>query len=361
MGECLPRRVPPDARKRIATIVDKMTPGSSTKAPTKTIGPTDLGIYDNGPWIPPTLGGGTGLVQFYYDHWTLTGEPQTFTLTHTPMRFSEHVYWQGIEQQVGVDYTLDGTTLNVLAAMGPEEDDLLEVRYAFMTAASVEATTWDAPTFIGADSIAQASTATSITVPLPSGILAGSVLLVTAWTAGGASWPAGWTRLRAESIGLAGATSMAMETRWKIATGPGEPDPTVTAGSTTHRMGISAAWNGAISASLTDFGVSFSAIPDSVGYSVLPGTPPWGRSSMIRVMFHQRAGGVDNSHAIALGNGTPRIQENGHRASLGYWETPVEEPGTTVAATVADPTSPGAGGANGEYTVSLVTIRGGNT
>lgn len=77
-------------------------------------------------------------VLFANDQFVLTAvTPVTLILTYLPIVKSPHVELNGLGQQEGVDYTIDGPTITLLTAVAAI-DDLVDVRYAYLTDVPVE-------------------------------------------------------------------------------------------------------------------------------------------------------------------------------------------------------------------------------
>lgn len=87
--------------------------------------------------VAPGLDGNDSAVLFAYDTFALTGAAPTLTLSYVPVAGSLHVYLNGLEQLEGTDYSLNGLTLTVLAAMNTGTGDTLDARYAFTSGQEV--------------------------------------------------------------------------------------------------------------------------------------------------------------------------------------------------------------------------------
>lgn len=60
---------------------------------------------------------------------TLAGTETALSLTAVPLSGSLHLYLNGIEQDEGIDYTLSGSTVTILTAMGIASGDVIDTRY----------------------------------------------------------------------------------------------------------------------------------------------------------------------------------------------------------------------------------------
>ena len=81
--------------------------------------------------LSASLVGGVDLP--YRDRKRLSADgAQTWDLTYEPNPYTEHVYLNGIEQDQGTDWTRDGATVSLLAAMDARDGDLIEVRYRYL-------------------------------------------------------------------------------------------------------------------------------------------------------------------------------------------------------------------------------------
>lgn len=78
--------------------------------------------------IAVTIGGtGTISVGFKRDKFNTDGVTTTFTLTYTPISESLMVFWNGVLQEYGVDYTLSGAVITPATTL---ETGKLEAVYA---------------------------------------------------------------------------------------------------------------------------------------------------------------------------------------------------------------------------------------
>lgn len=98
----------------------------------------------------------SGLRRPFLDRIRITVDgPQSVELTYVPETYTEHVYLNTEYQDRGTDWTREGSTLSILAAMDVRDGDLLTVQYFYLgeaTAGSTEVPT--APEFwYAADSL----------------------------------------------------------------------------------------------------------------------------------------------------------------------------------------------------------------
>ncbi|MGZ4596279.1 MAG: hypothetical protein ACXV3V_05070 [Actinomycetes bacterium] len=205
------------AQQHRARQIQSMTPGTAggrlaSAAPVR-VGSDALATVD-----PGLDASDSASLLFAYDTFSLSAPATSLALSFVPADGSLHVYLNGLEQLEGTDYTLNGLTVTVLAAMGTGSGDVVDARYAYTAGQETVMTTGPTLYGFGSDG-ATAAPAGGASTPTPALTFdAGDLLVVAVVTVGSAPTPpAGFTLLDSGSLGIADFRVWS-----KVATGSGD-------------------------------------------------------------------------------------------------------------------------------------------
>lgn len=117
-----------DAAGVVSQNISAFSPGKAPIAVVTTNSGGITGITDSRAWVNIT-GGSANFVDAATPAGTIDGTNDTFSLATTPVSGSLKLYKNGIQQILGSDYTLSGTTITYVAGNIPQVGDVHRADY----------------------------------------------------------------------------------------------------------------------------------------------------------------------------------------------------------------------------------------